>query len=301
MHTKEIKIAITAILAIIIVYFGIVFLKGLKLFTTDNIYYVEMKNVGGLNKSDIVVANGMSIGQVKEITYDARKQTLAVAVELNEGFALPRGSHANITKEMLGSPKLNIILGTNPDLMLSRGDTIPGEAGGDLMSAAADMLPQLKQLMPRLDSIVTAVNTLANDPTLTEALHNMQYISANLKTTTDHVNHLMSTDIPAIMKQTHGIMANLENTTTDISQIDIPQLAQTANQTLQTANQAMADINQITTKLNNPNSTLGRLINDPSVYNHLDSTMTNASRLLEDLRLNPKRYVHFSLFGKSNK
>ena len=85
MHTKEIKIGITAIMAIIIVYFGIVFLKGLKLFTTDNIYYVEMKNVGDLNKSDVVVANGMSIGMVKEITYDAHKQTLAVAVELDEG------------------------------------------------------------------------------------------------------------------------------------------------------------------------------------------------------------------------
>lgn len=298
MHTKEIKIGITAIMAIIIVYFGIVFLKGLKLFTTDNIYYVEMKNVGGLNKSDVVVANGMSIGMVKEITYDAHKQTLAVAVELDEGFTLPRGSHANITKEMLGSPKLNIILGTNPDQMLNRGDTIQGEAGGDLMSAAADMLPQLQQIIPRLDSIVTAVNTLANDPALAEALHNIQYISANLKTTTDDVNHMLNTDIPTIMNQTHGIMTNLETTTTNINQVDIQQLAQTANNTMQAANQAMADINQITAKLNNPNSTVGRLINDPRVYDHLDSTMTNASKLLEDLRLNPKRYVHFSLFGK---
>lgn len=285
-------------MAIIIVYFGIVFLKGLKLFTTDNIYYVEMKNVGGLNKSDVVVANGMSIGMVKEITYDAHKQTLAVAVELDEGFTLPRGSHANITKEMLGSPKLNIILGTNPDQMLNRGDTIQGEAGGDLMSAAADMLPQLQQIIPRLDSIVTAVNTLANDPALAEALHNIQYISANLKTTTDDVNHMLNTDIPTIMNQTHGIMTNLETTTTNINQVDIQQLAQTANNTMQAANQAMADINQITAKLNNPNSTVGRLINDPRVYDHLDSTMTNASKLLEDLRLNPKRYVHFSLFGK---
>ena len=301
MKSKEIKIAITAILAVVIVYFGIILLKGLKLFSTDNIYYVEMKNVGGLNKSDVVVANGMTIGMVKDITYDPAHQTLAVAVELNEGFTLPQGSHANITKEMLGSPKLNIMLGTNPNQLLSIGDTIPGEAGQDLMTAAGGMLPQLEQMLPRLDSIVTAINTIANDPALVEALHNMQYISANLRTTTDDVNHMLHTDVQAIMNKTNNVMTNLETTTGNISHIDIQQLAQTANSTLQSANQAMDDINQLTSTLNNPNSTVGRLINDPSVYDHLDSTMTNASRLLEDLRLNPKRYVHFSLFGKVGK
>jgi len=301
MKSKEIKIAITAILAIIIIYFGIVFLKGLKLFSTDNIYYVEMKNVGGLNKADIVVSNGMSIGMVKNITYDPHRQTLAVAVELNEGFTLPRGSHANITKEMLGSPKLNIILGTNPDDMLNIGDTIYGEAGSDLMSAAGDMLPKLQQIMPRLDSIVTAINTITNDPALMTALHNMQYISDNLRTTTDDVNSLLAHDVPQLIGKADGIMTNLEQTTNQIQSIDIASLANDATSTLKKANQTMEQLQGITARIDNPNSSIGKMLNDPSVYNHLDSTMANASRLLEDLRLNPKRYVHFSLFGKAGK
>lgn len=301
MKSKEIRIAITAILAIVIIYFGIIFLKGLKLFSSDNIYYVEMKNVGGLNPSDVVIANGMSIGMVKNITYNPQRQTLAVAVELKEGFGLPQGSHANITKEMLGSPKLNIMLGNDPNQMLNRGDTIQGEAGQDLMSAAGNMLPQLQQLMPRLDSIVTAINTLTNDPALVEALHNMQYISENLKTTTDDVNKFMAHDMPQIVGKANNVMANLESTTNQIKQVDIQSIATTAGNTLTAANQAIEHVNTLTSKLDNPNSSIGKLMNDPSVYDHLDSTMTNASRLLEDLRLNPKRYVHFSLFGKAGK
>ena len=127
MKSKEIKIAITAIIAVVIVYLGIIFMKGLKLFSSDNIYYVEMKNVGGLSKAGEVIANGMNIGVVKDITYDGTRQMLTVAVELNEGFSLPRNSHATTVKDMLGAPKMNIILGENPRDLLAKGDTIPGE------------------------------------------------------------------------------------------------------------------------------------------------------------------------------
>ena len=161
MKSKEIKIAIAAIIAVVIVYLGIIFMKGLKLFGSDNIYYVEMKNVAGLSKAGEVIANGMNIGSVKDISYDAKRQMLTVAVELNEGFRLPRHSRATTTKDMLGAPKMNIILGENPNDLLAVGDTIFGEGGGDLMSSIGDMVPQLKALMPKLDSILSAVNTFA--------------------------------------------------------------------------------------------------------------------------------------------
>ena len=179
MKSKEIKIAITAVIAVVIVYLGIIFMKGLKLFSSDNIYYVEMKNVGGLSKAGEVIANGMNIGVVKDITYDGTRQMLTVAVELNEGFSRPRNSHATTVKDMLGAPKMNIILGENPRDLLAKGDTIPGEGGGDLMSSIGEMVPQLKALMPKLDSILTAVNTLTNDPALAASLHNMEYVSNN--------------------------------------------------------------------------------------------------------------------------
>lgn len=301
MKSKEIKIAIAAIVAVVIVYLGIIFMKGLKLFGTDNIYYVEMKNVAGLSKAGEVIANGMNIGSVKDISYDSKRQMLTVAVELNEGFSLPRNSHATTTKDMLGAPKMNIILGENPNDLLTVGDTIYGEGGGDLMSSIGDMVPQLKALMPKLDSILSAVNTLTNDPALATSLQNMEYITNNLKTTTDDVNQLMRRDVPQLMGHANNICTNLETTTSQLNQLDLAGMASNANATLESANQAVSELQSFTSQLNNQHSSLGKLMNDPSIYNHLDSTMNNASRLLEDLRLHPKRYVHFSLFGKKDK
>ncbi|MCR5315492.1 MAG: MlaD family protein [Bacteroidaceae bacterium] len=301
MKSKEIKIAITAIIAVVIVYLGIIFMKGLKLFSSDNIYYVEMKNVGGLSKAGEVIANGMNIGVVKDITYDSNRQMLTVAVELNEGFSLPRNSHATTVKDMLGAPKMNIILGENPRDLLAKGDTISGEGGGDLMSSIGEMVPQLKALMPKLDSILTAVNTLTNDPALASSLHNMEYISNNLKATTDDVNRLMRHDVPQLMTHANSICSNIETTTRQLNEIDLTGMADNANATLKSANQVVSELQLFTNQLSNQNSSLGKLMNDPSIYNHLDSTMNNASRLLEDLRLHPSRYVHFSVFGRKEK
>ena len=260
-----------------------------------------MTNVAGLSKAGEVIANGMNIGSVKDISYDAKRQMLTVAVELNEGFRLPRHSRATTTKDMLGAPKMNIILGENPNDLLAVGDTIFGEGGGDLMSSIGDMVPQLKALMPKLDSILSAVNTLTNDPALATSLQNMEYITNNLKTTTDDVNQLMRRDIPQLMVHANTICGNLETTTSQLNQIDLAGIANNANTTLQNANQAVSELQSFTSQLNNENSSLGKLMNDPSIYNHLDSTMNNASLLLEDLRLHPKRYVHFSLFGRKEK
>lgn len=301
MKSKEIKIAITAVIAVVIVYLGIIFMKGLKLFSSDNIYYVEMKNVGGLSKAGEVIANGMNIGVVKDITYDGTRQMLTVAVELNEGFSLPRNSHATTVKDMLGAPKMNIILGENPRDLLAKGDTIPGEGGGDLMSSIGEMVPQLKALMPKLDSILTAVNTLTNDPALAASLHNMEYVSNNLKTTTDDINRLMRHDVPQLIGHANSIFSSVETTTQQLNQIDLVGIADNASETMKNANQVVSELQLFTNQLSNQNSSLGKLMNDPSMYNHLDSTMNNASRLLEDLRLHPSRYVHFSVFGKKEK
>ena len=141
---------------------------------------------------------------------------------------------------------------------------------------------------------LTALNTLANDPALPATLHNLEYVTGNLRTTTDRLNHMLGNDVPQLMARVNRVGGNLEETTAKLNQVDFAGMSSRANQTLD-------DLNLFTNRLNNENSTLGRLMNDASVYNHLDSTMLNASRLLEDLRLHPKRYVHFSLFGKKDK
>lgn len=292
--TREIKIGIVAIAAILIVYFGIIFLKGIKLSSTENVYYITMSDVNGLSPQADVLANGMVVGQVKSLSFDAATQLVAIGIELNKGYSLPKGSTATLQKDMLGAPKVKVILGTDPTQILVPGDTIKGVPMMDLMASAGDMIPSVEALMPKIDSILTALNALVNNPALPQTLANMEYVTGNLRTTTDQLNVLLGKDVPQMMTHVNQVGINLESTTAQLKNIDYKGLADGMGQT-------MGNLNAFTAQLNNQNSTLGRLMNDASMYEHMDTTMQNASLLLKDLREHPKRYVHFSLFGKKDK
>lgn len=291
---QEIKIAIVAILAVVIVYIGIIFLKGMSFSQSNNVYYVEMEDVNGLTPSAEVLANGMNVGMVKDLVFNKETQKVVVSVELSKGFELPNGSVATLTKDMLGAPKVKIVLGKNPADKLAVGDTIQGLPMADLMASAGEMMPKVEVLLPKLDSILTSLNALASDPAMANTLHNMENVSKNLCITTNGINAVLTNDFPKFMKKTNLICEHLEQTTSQLNQVDFLEIANNANST-------MNNLNHFTTQLNNKESSLGRLMNDASLYNHMDSTMSNASLLLEDLRLHPKRYVHFSLFGKKDR
>ncbi|MBQ6750602.1 MAG: MCE family protein [Bacteroidaceae bacterium] len=296
--SKEIKIALVAVLAIAIVYVGIIFLKGLKLFSDDVSYFVEIADVQGMPTASDVRANGLKIGSVKAITFNPDKQNLTVEINVNPNFRIPQGTSVYMTKEMLGSAMMNLKLGPDPNAILHPGDTIMGNPMTDLMTAAGDMLPQVEALLPKVDSILTALNTLANDPSLATSLHNMEAVSADLKVTTKQINGLLGKDVPQLMSKTNTICSNLETTTNTLNQIDMLGMAQKADETLSSVQNMTFKLN---TAMNSKETSLGMLMNDNSIAIHIDSTMMNSSRLLEDFRLRPKRYVHFSLFGKKDK
>lgn len=296
--TKEIKIACTVIMAIFIVYFGIIWLKGLKIFNNDKEYVVVMDNVSGLNVSSDVLANGLKVGYVKNISYNSKNQKMALVLDIAPTFELPEGTTVFVTKEMLGSAKLNLELGSVNANLLSNGDTIYGKSSADLMSAAADMIPQIEGLLPKMDSILTSLNSLVADPALAATLHNLEYTTANLRTTTNEINGLLKKDMPQLMASANKAMGNAEILTESLNKVDIEGIANNANQTLANTNKIT---NKLNSALNSKDNSLGMLVNDNSIALNLDSTIRNASILLEDLRLHPKRYVHFSVFGKKDK
>lgn len=296
--TKEIKIACTVIMAIFIVYFGIIWLKGLKIFNNDKEYVVIMDNVSGLNVSSDVLANGLKVGYVKNISYNSKNQKMALVLDIAPTFELPEGTTVFVTKEMLGSAKLNLELGSVNANLLSNGDTIYGKSSADLMSAAADMIPQIEGLLPKMDSILTSLNSLVADPALAATLHNLEYTTANLRTTTNEINGLLKKDMPQLMASANKAMGNAEILTESLNKVDIEGIANNANQTLANTNRIT---NKLYSALNSKDNSLGMLVNDNSIALNLDSTIRNASILLEDLRLHPKRYVHFSVFGKKDK
>lgn len=295
--TKEVKIGFTAVLALIIIYSGMIFLKGLKIFNTEDKYYVEMSDVQGLPVGADVMARGMKVGYVRDINYNSAKNNLVVTINVSPNIELPVGTEASLEKEMLGTMRMILNLSDQATIIAS-GDTIKAIESVGLLDQAANMVPQVEAMLPKLDSILAALNALSNDPALANALHNIEKVSADLTTTTNCVNSLLARDVPSIMKKADNTLANLETTTYNFSKIDLNGIATKADNTLGNL-QAMTF--KLNTAMESKDNSLGMLMNDNSIALHLDSTVINSSLLLEDLRLNPKRYVHFSLFGRKDK
>lgn len=296
--TNEIKIAITAIISVAIIYVGAIFLKGLKLFDNSTTYLVEMDNVAGLVESGEVLANGLNIGVIRSIKYNPEKQNLKLEVDIDPNFQVPKGTTVFVTSPMLGAPKINLKLGANENGFLNPGDTMYGTAGSDLMSEAAKMIPDIQALIPKLDSILSNVNALTGDPALAASLQNLEYITNNLRTSTDKLNGVLGNDVPRLMANVNGVCSNAQTLTNNLNSIDIAGIADNANKTLANTQSITSNLNSA---LSSKDNSLGLLLNDNSVALHLDSTVLNASMLLQDLREHPKRYVHFSLFGRKEK
>ena len=155
--TKEVKIALVAIVGIVVLFLGLNFLKGLPIFATDDNYYITFDDVSGLSSSSPVYANGYRVGVVRDIIYDYKNNGKVVAVMgLDDNMRLPVGSKAEIASDLLGNIKINLVLGNDPLHMMSEGDTIPGAKEEGVMGKVSAMLPALESIVPKLDSILSS-------------------------------------------------------------------------------------------------------------------------------------------------
>lgn len=290
--TKEVKIGLTGIVAVAVLVFGINFLKGINMFKSGSGYYVEFENIAGLVTSSPVYANGFSVGLVRDIYYDYNSLgKIVVEIDLNDNMKLPLGTTAELETEMLGTVKMNLILPPTISGMHAVGDTIPGSVNAGMMGAAADLVPKIETMLPKLDSILSSINTLLADQALSNTLHNTEQITANLQVTTKELNSLLQNDLPSITGNLNTVTANFVTISDNLKDIDY------AN-TIAKVNATLDGVKKFTDGLQNPNGTIGMLLNDQTLYNNLTRTTGNAASLLEDLQAHPKRYVHFSLFGK---
>ncbi len=298
MKRKEIQIALMAIIGMVVLYFGLQFLKGLSLFSTDRNYYVKFKDISGLSASSPIYANGFKVGVVENIIYDYTNQNDIVAViGLDNQMQLPKGSKAEIASDLLGNIKLELVLGPNPVDLLTPGDTLIGGPQKGAMAMVADMVPQIQAMLPKLDSILMNVNLLLSDPALQNSLHNIDQMTGSLNQTTVQLHAMATTlnqQLPSMMKNADGMLANANDLTRNLNELDLAKTMAKVNNTLQ-------NVEQMTAKLNSNEGTLGLLMRDPELYNNLNATMMHADSLMIDLKQHPKRYVHFSVFGKKDK
>lgn len=296
--TKEVQIALVAVAGIAVLFFGLQFLKGLSIFSSSNNYYVVFDDVSGLSSSSPVYANGYKVGVVTDVTYNyATNKGVVATVSLDKQLNLAKKSRAEISTDMMGNTKVNIILGDGALGMAAPGDTISGGAEQGALGMAADMVPDIQKMLPKLDSILARINILLADKSLDASLHNVEDITANLTVTTAQLNMLMASlnqRMPTMMDKADGVLDNADKLTEKLAAIDYAA-------TLAKVDATLNNVEEMTAKLNSKEGTLGLLMRDPSLYNNLNSTMKSADSLLIDLKAHPKRYVHFSIFGKKDK
>ena len=296
--TKEIQIALVAIVALVVLYFGLNFLKGLSIFSNSNKYCVAFNDVSGLAASSPVYANGYKVGVVERIEYDYERPNKIIAIMgLDKQMRVPVGSHAELASDLLGNIKINLVLSDNPLSFVAVGDTIVGKIEEGVMSKVGEMVPAIEAMMPKLDSILTSLNLLLADPALRNTLHNVEGMTANLQRTSVDLRTLSASlgrDVPSMLRKADGVLDNTQQLTANLSSIDVATMQANVNKTL-------ANVEEMTNKLNSNEGTLGLLMRDASLYNHLSATAADADSLMRDLKQHPKRYVHFSVFGKKDK
>lgn len=296
--TKEVKIAVVAIVGLVVLFLGMNFLKGLDLFSSDTRYYISFKDISGLSASSPIYADGYKVGVVRSIDYDyAQSKDIVVSVDINKDMRIPKGSSAEIVSDLMGNVKINLLLANNPRERVNEGETIVGDINDGAMGQMKDLIPVVQQMLPKLDSILTSVNTLLADPSIANSLHNVETITGNLTVSSRELNTMLGNlnrSMPGLLAKADKVMDNANNVTAKLGNVDV-------EGTMNKVNATLDNVQAFTEQLTNNQGSLGLLMRDPNLYYNLNSTVKSADSLLIDLKAHPKRYVHFSVFGRKDK
>jgi phospholipid/cholesterol/gamma-HCH transport system substrate-binding protein len=215
---------------------------------------------------------------------------ITVEISLEDEMRINRGSYITIVKGLLSGAELHIHLNKEVTDYFHTGEVMEGRTEEDVMAAIqSKLMPGIADLLPKLDSILTGLQTLVQHPALTQSLVHIERTSGHLETATRELNRLLDKDVPVIVSNLTATTANLNDVSAHLKDLDLAS-------TMQAVNATLANLQETTGKLNATDNSLGLLLNDKSLYQNLNGASENASLLLFDLREHPKRYVHFSLF-----
>jgi phospholipid/cholesterol/gamma-HCH transport system substrate-binding protein len=309
--SNETKIGALAAVSIAVLIFGFNYLKGKKIFDKDEKIYAVFQKVDGLAVSNPVSINGLQIGKVASLhEKDKNLSGIIVAIDLVKDINIPNNSLVFVNKELLGSPSLVIKMG-NSNVYLQNGDTIKSTYKPDVFenvqSSINPAINNLNSAIQSLEVLIANVNSVFDPNTK----NNFQSVIANLAASSASVRNLLNAQT-GVMAQTmnnlntftgnlnknneslNRTVSNLETTTSKLAKADIEKVIQSLQAT---AN----NLNEVTNKINSNNGSLGLLLNDKKLYSNLENSSRSLNILLDDLRVNPKRYVNISLIGRKNK
>ncbi|MDR0370358.1 MAG: MlaD family protein [Prevotellaceae bacterium] len=298
--TKEVKVGIMAIVAIFLLYFTLNFLKGKNIFHPVNYYYASYEDIGGLIPSAPVYIKGYKVGQVDEITYDfSKKETFTALISISKDIELPHGTIINLIDDgLLGGKAIEIMVNqtnTAANNIHKSYDTLPSSVSEGLLGQLQQsLLPKINQAINNIDSILGLAINLLEDESLSNSLKSIDRLTADLAHSSSQLKTFMQRDVPNILTNVDSLSADLGQFGSNLKEIDL-------QATVANIDKTIGSLNRMTEKMNDPNGTIGLLLNDNKLYDNLNNTANSAEKLLIDLKENPKKYVHFSLFGKDKK
>lgn len=290
--SKEVKIGVVFLISLVLLYIGVNFMKGSNVFSRYNTYYTVLRNSGGVSSSSAITVNGFQVGTVSHVAYDyTAPNRIVVTMRVTESLRVPKGSRALIVSSMMDGASINLRLSQSAEFYVD-GDTIMSGVANGLMAEVENvMLPQINAIVPKVDSLITALTALVGNPALANSLNNVESISRKLDCTATELNKLFHDELPQLMDNLQGTIENMNHITSDLATIDFAQ-------TVERVDSTVANLQALSATLMSDESSVGRLLNDTAFYNNLNEVCTNANALIEDVKEHPSRYINISVFGK---
>ncbi|MEJ2901001.1 MlaD family protein [Pedobacter panaciterrae] len=310
---NETKVGILAAFSIALLIIGYNFLKGNAIFSSETVLYAKYSRVDGLAVSKPVLINGYQIGRVDKLELQTDGSIVAT-LKIKGKYEIPRNSIAKLeSTDLLGSKAIVMALGTGNDFAQD-GDTLNANVQKGILETVQPVQKKAELIIGKMDSILTSVNSILNpnfQKNVDKSFNSIASTLSSLESTSKKVDNLVGSEgtrISAILANVEAISGNLKQNNAKISAIlnninSITDQVAAANfkQTIDNANKAVADLQTIVGKINNGEGTLGLLVNDTKMYDNLNNASKSLDNLMIDLKANPKRYVHFSIFGGGKK
>lgn len=289
--SKEFKIGLSILVAAIVLFSGINYLKGINVFKAANYYYVSYENVNGLTVSSPVTLNGYKIGQVRDIAYEYDNPGhVLVELSLDKKLNVPSGSKAVISQDILGTASI-VLHFSQSQSNHNIGDKLIGETAPSLLDdVTKNMLPSVNNIVAKVDTLLTGVNALITDSALINSVKRLDKLTANLEATTAQLNKSLAS-LPATMSGVNSTVANLDTITADLTavtgQLKQVQLASTLNK----VDTIAANLAWVTGQMTSNDNSIGLLLNNRKLYDNLDNATTTIDSILVDVKKNPRKYI----------
>ena len=311
--TREFKVGLLFLAAIALFIWGFNFLKGTSLFTSTRYFYAVYDKVDGLERSNKVLVNGLRIGQVQDMDFIEGSSKIIVELYIKSDIKIPRNSVAKIFgTDLLGSKAVEIVMGDSPQL-LQDGDTLTSTLESSLKDQLSEQVEPLKRkaivLINSVDSVMAVIQSIFSENTrqnLASSIENIRITLMNAESVSSNIDTILKSEksrISAIITHLESISHNLEgnnkkinNIITNFETLSDSLVSSDLSKTVREAGVAINNLKEISDKINRGEGTIGKLFTNDSLYYNLEKSSSNLDKLLEDIRLNPKRYVKLSLF-----